>query len=323
MDKVQEMNICLQNYIKDVYCNNYFINKNYFYYDFILSGKAKIKNLESVSKEISTYIKAPCFPEISFLVSEGKIRFEYFSPRTDILNFFDLYNKEPEQKSKLSCLLGESKNSDKVYLDIKEAPHVLVSGTTGSGKSSLLHNFVANFLLKDDVEIYLVDPKRCEFFQYEDVNKTSVTYDVDEAIVILKDIVEIMNFRYSKRNNYHPIVVIIDEFADLIIQDVSNEIMKYICILAQKARAARIHLILSTQRPSIDIVKGVIKANFPTRIACKVATHVDSKVILDKVGAENLYGKGDAILKDPQNNFIRFQIAYTNPEEVISKIGLK
>ena len=100
-------------------------------------------------------------------------------------------------------------------------------------------------------------------------------------------------------------------------QDTSGELYLKLCQLSQKCRAAKIHLILSTQRPSANIVNGAIKANFPARISCKVSSHVDSKVILDATGAENLAGRGDALLRDNTRNLERFQIAYTTPQEVL------
>jgi S-DNA-T family DNA segregation ATPase FtsK/SpoIIIE len=116
-------------------------------------------------------------------------------------------------------------------------------------------------------------------------------------------------------------VVIIDEFADLIMQDKEDQFYVALCRLAQKCRAARIHIILATQRPSVNIINGSIKANFPARIACKVASHVDSKVILDTSGAENLLGKGDALIRDNFRHLERFQVAYTTAQEVCSYFG--
>jgi S-DNA-T family DNA segregation ATPase FtsK/SpoIIIE len=113
-----------------------------------------------------------------------------------------------------------------------------------------------------------------------------------------------------------PFLLIIDEFADLSLQDKHWEFYDRICRLAQKSRSAKISIILATQRPGVDIVNGSIKANFPARIACRVASNVDSRVILDAPGAEHLLGKGDALLRDSERYLERFQVAYTTPEEV-------
>ena len=117
-------------------------------------------------------------------------------------------------------------------------------------------------------------------------------------------------------------VIFIDEFADLIMQDKNDQFYLALCRLAQKCRAARINIILSTQRPSVNIINGTIKANFPARIACRVASHVDSKVILDVSGAENLLGKGDALIKDNFRSLDRFQSAYTTATEVCQQLGI-
>jgi S-DNA-T family DNA segregation ATPase FtsK/SpoIIIE len=117
------------------------------------------------------------------------------------------------------------------------------------------------------------------------------------------------------------LVLIIDEFADLIMQDIGDEFYTKLCRLAQKCRAARISIVLSTQRPSVNIINGSIKANFPARISCRVASQIDSKVIIDAGGAENLLGKGDALIKDNFRYLERFQIAYTTANEVCKYFG--
>jgi S-DNA-T family DNA segregation ATPase FtsK/SpoIIIE len=131
-----------------------------------------------------------------------------------------------------------------------------------------------------------------------------------------------MEFRYKNMregvsgDSYSPIVFMVDEFADLIMKDKKLILHNQLCLLAQKCRAAKIYLILGTQRPSVNVISGSIKANFPARISCRVANHVDSKVILDASGAEDLYGQGDALLKDNYRCMERFQIAYTSNKEV-------
>jgi S-DNA-T family DNA segregation ATPase FtsK/SpoIIIE len=115
--------------------------------------------------------------------------------------------------------------------------------------------------------------------------------------------------------------LIIDEFADLIMQDKDDQFFSKLCRLAQKCRAARISIVLSTQRPSVNIINGAIKANFPARISCRVASHVDSKVVLDTSGAEDLIGRGDALLIDNFRHMERFQVAYTDAVEVCNYFG--
>jgi S-DNA-T family DNA segregation ATPase FtsK/SpoIIIE len=140
-------------------------------------------------------------------------------------------------------------------------------------------------------------------------------------------LIDTMEERYAMMRSGKPvtdfpyILFMVDEFADLIMQDKDDLFFMKLCRLAQKCRAARISIILSTQRPSVNIINGAIKANFPARIACKVASHVDSKVILDVTGAENLLGKGDALLRDNFRHMERFQVAYTDAAEVSKFFG--
>ena len=164
--------------------------------------------------------------------------------------------------------------------------------------------------------------------KYEIPNVT-VGYSYTDAIEILDSLLSSMNQRYNLLRNGSNIknfpfgVFIIDEFADLIMQDKDDLFYNKLCQLAQKCRAARLSIIIATQRPSYNVIDGTIKANFPARISCRTASHVDSKVVLDSVGAENLLGQGDALLKDNSRFMERFQIAYTSSEEVCKFFGTK
>jgi S-DNA-T family DNA segregation ATPase FtsK/SpoIIIE len=215
-------------------------------------------------------------------------------------------------------------------MDLAQNPHMLIAGTTGSGKSTLVHTIIANIFNYNNVKLILSDPKNIEFSEYDSKIKHSnleVVYTYDETVAMLDDLLELMESRYRDiragldPKSLHSVVFIIDEFADLIMQDSDGSFYNKLCRLAQKCRSSKIHLIISTQRPSVNIIDGTIKANFPSRIACRVASHIDSKVILDTIGAENLLGKGDALLKDNFRNLERFQVAYTSPQEVCSYFG--
>ena len=195
-------------------------------------------------------------------------------------------------------------------------PHLLVAGTTGSGKSVGLNTFILSLILAketSELKLVLIDPKRIEFSIYNDQQYmlTPVVTENKDAVAVLAYLVDEMERRYRQleeshcRNidEYHLrvglmpyIVCVIDEFADLV--TVSPEVEKYIRLLAQKARACGIHLILATQRPSVDVVTGVLKANFPSRLAYKTAASADSRTVLDTTGAEKLLGRGDALFLD-------------------------
>ena len=214
-------------------------------------------------------------------------------------------------------------------MDLSKNPHMIVAGTTGSGKSTLIHNIIANLLNYNDVYMYLIDPKGIEFSDYEKNNipNVEVGYTYSDVINTLNTVLIAMEYRYEvmrkglSLDSIPYIVLIIDEFADLIMQDKENQFYTKLCQLAQKCRAAKISIVLSTQRPSVNVIDGTIKANFPARIACRVASHVDSRVILDAVGAENLLGQGDALLRDNLRYLDRFQVAYTDASEICKFFG--
>lgn len=299
---------------------------NYVYYDLKLQPRGKVKEIQRYSDEISLALKKSK-PSVKVLHEQGVVRVEFASPREKPLQLFDLFTNDHVPKGGLVCLLGQTVEGKKVWTDLLDNPHCLIAGTTGSGKSTLLHNIIANVFNYNDADLYLVDPKRIEFSQYEGIRNTQVHHTYEEVVDFLGNMIDIMEDRYNKlragwsAQDLKPILIVIDEFADLAMQDKGDLFMDRLCRLAQKCRAARISIILATQRPSVNVVNGAIKANFPARIACKVASHVDSKVILDTVGAENLLGKGDALLCDNSRNMERFQVAYTNATEVCTIFG--
>jgi len=228
--------------------------------------------------------------------------------------------------------------------DLAEMPHLLVAGATGMGKSVGLNVIISSLVNKktpDELKMVLIDPKQVELTVYEKIAKPyiakltessdAIVTDPDKALETLEAICELMEKRYAKlkdknvRNikEYNDIVeeklpyyvVIIDEYGDLIMQSTGQAMEKAICRIAQKARAVGIHMIISTQRPSTDIVTGRIKANFPTRISFRTVTGTDSRVILDRVGAEKLTGKGDMLYYNGGDT-TRCQCAYISTEEV-------
>ena len=210
--------------------------------------------------------------------------------------------------------------------DITKAPHLLIAGATGSGKSVFLNSILSQLSNLSNVELHLFDPKMVELSQFAHSKNTKEYYSNTEDIYLaLDDMVKVMNNRYcelsgakvrniqeyAKKMTYK--FVVIDEFGDLIISKVkdgktnlSSEIEKNILLLAQKARAAGIHLIIATQRPSVDIITGSIKANFPTKVAFRTAKETDSRILLDASGAEKLLGKGDMLFNSDEGE-IRLQ----------------
>ena len=221
-------------------------------------------------------------------------------------------------RSRLSLALGQSVAGEPIVADLGKMPHLLIAGATGSGKSVAVNAVIACILMHaspEEVRFVMIDPKRVElsaFAQIPHLAFSSIVTDVDKVVGTLQAVIHEMETRYRRfstlgvRNieayNKHPRcptklpywVVIIDELADLMMA-APYEVEKQICRLAQLARATGIHLIIATQRPSVDVVTGLIKANFPTRIAFAMSSQVDSRTILDTSGAEKLLGRGDML----------------------------
>jgi len=219
--------------------------------------------------------------------------------------------------------IGVRINGEPYVYDITSAPHLLIAGATGSGKSVLLHNIVRQLQTKENVEVHILDPKMVEFGEYEDMEKIQYLTDTKEMSEHLSKWQDIMQHRFTLlrkakakniteynakgKNKMSYVYIIIDEFGDLVKGKIGSDVMDHALVLAQKARAVGIHLILATQRPSVDIISGTIKANFPARIALKTASIIDSRVILDIDGAEKLTGKGDILFADGTGAPVRLQ----------------
>jgi len=241
-------------------------------------------------------------------------------------------------KSKLAVALGLDVAGKPVIANIARMPHILIAGATGTGKTVCLNTFVASLLFRatpNEVKLILVDPKRVELIQYNGVPHllTPVIVEPEKVVSALKWAISEMDRRYklfaqtgvrnidaynelSGFSSMPYIVIIIDELADIILF-APVEVEDTICRIAQMARATGIHLIISTQRPSVDVLTGLIKANIPCRIAFAVSSMVDSRVILDQQGAEKLLGRGDMLFIPPdQAKPTRIQGAYVSEPEI-------
>lgn len=329
MNNIEQFNHILNSFKIKASCLDIHQVDNYIFYDVKLHPQAKVKDFQKYGDEISLALKKPNKPSVKILHEEGIVRIEFALPREEPLKLFDFFTNDNVPDGGLVCLLGQAVNGDKVWMDLSQNPHMIVAGTTGSGKSTLLHNIMGNMLNYNDAYVFLVDPKNIEFHLYEDLHneQINVTYSYDGAMNFLDSLLALMEQRYAmirageSIEEFPYVLFMVDEFADLIMQDKDDLFFSKLCRLAQKCRAARISIVLATQRPSVNIINGAIKANFPARLSCKVASHVDSKVILDTVGAENLLGAGDALLRDNFRHMERFQVAYTNAVEVCDLLG--
>ena len=292
---------------------------------------------------------------IAPIPGKGTIGIEVPNSKPVVVPMADIIGSKKFQESKfeLPIALGKTITNDVYMVDLCKMPHVLVAGATGQGKSVGLNAIITSLLYKKhpaELKFVMVDPKMVEFSMYEPIEKhflakmpdatDAIITDVSKVVLTLNSLCVEMDARYellkearvrqikeynekfiNRRLNpnlghrYLPyIVVVIDEFADLIMQ-VGKEVETPIARIAQKARAVGIHMILATQRPSANVITGVIKANFPARFAFKVASLLESRVILDNSGAEQLIGRGDMLVSQG-NDFERVQCAFVDTPEV-------
>ena len=272
----------------------------------------------------------------------------------EAISLRELLESEPYRRStsKLSIALGKTIHGEPYVTDLAAMPHLLIAGSTGAGKSVGINGMLTSILYRatpDDVRLIMIDPKRLELGMYEDIPHllTPVVVDPKQASNALRWAVREMEERYktlaaegvrnieqynrnvqqaieekrTPKNGEQPrplpfIVVVIDELADLMMV-ASNEVEESIARLAQMARAVGIHLILATQRPSVDVITGLIKANLPSRISFRVSSKIDSRTILDSGGAEQLLGRGDMLFLPPGSaRLIRVHGAYVTEHEI-------
>lgn len=242
---------------------------------------------------------------------------------------YNCMNKKISTKARsinnIVSYIGYDNTGDLIELDFGKIPHILVSGTTGSGKSVLLNTLIASFFhttMSKYFQLYIIDTKRISFEQYRNCSNVEIIDEIPQAITTLEYVILLMENRYKElqKDNtitFKQVFVIVDELADLVLSSDSDLIMNYLIRLSQKARACNIHLILATQRPTVNVVNGLLKANLDCRLCLKVASVRDSVVALDHKGAEKLLGKGDLIIKMPYESFERRgQVALTTEQEL-------
>jgi S-DNA-T family DNA segregation ATPase FtsK/SpoIIIE len=263
------------------------------------------------------------------------------NPEAALVTLGDITREFPSHAGPLMAWLGLDLGGKPVYVDIARMPHLLIAGSTGTGKSVCLNAILASMLLRttpDQLRMILIDPKKVELNHYESIPHllTPVVTNMKDAAAVLSNIVREMESRYelmgmARARNLRDwneareaageapmptILVVIDELADLMMVSPA-EVEDAIIRMAQKSRAVGIHLVLATQRPSVDVITGMIKANVPSRIAFAVSSQVDSRVILDAGGAETLLGHGDMLFRPVGSSRLqRLQGAYVGEEEI-------
>ena len=316
-------------------------------YEYRPEPGTKINKIASLSNDLAMALKATRIRIIAPIPGKDVIGIEVPNDLRETVYLKELLSKDQFKKSSspINLSLGKDISGVPLFTDLKTAPHLMIAGTTGSGKSVFLHSIITSMLYKAtprELKFIMIDPKMLELSGYEDIPHLlhPVVTDPKKAAAALKWAVKEMETRYKllsdigvrdidsynqkieSNKDYDVltdslpfIVIIIDELADLMFV-APNEIKESITRLSQMARAAGIHLIVASQRPSADVVAGLIKANFPSRISFAVSSKVDSSIILDSSGAEELLGKGDMLLLRPPNNLVRVQGAIISDKEI-------
>ncbi|MDQ3874532.1 MAG: DNA translocase FtsK [Actinomycetota bacterium] len=310
-------------------------------YELQLAPGTKVSKVAALKDDLSYALATTEIRILAPIPGKQAVGVELPNLSPNLVTLGDIFEDLPPAASPLAVWLGKDISGAPVWTDLARMPHILIAGTTGSGKSGCINTMLTSILLRatpDDVRLILVDPKRIELGYYESIPHllTPVVSSPKEASAVLANVVGEMDRRYERlsllraRNlpeanralrgrGERPLpylLVVIDELADLMMispQEVEDAVIR----LAQKSRAVGIHLVLATQRPSVDVITGMIKANVPSRIAFAVSSQTDSRVILDQAGAESLLGQGDMLFRPLGTSRLqRLQGAYVSEEEI-------
>jgi DNA segregation ATPase FtsK/SpoIIIE-like protein len=310
-------------------------------YELQLAPGTKVAKVAALKDDLSYALATTEIRILAPIPGKQAVGVEVPNQSPNLVTLGDIYDELPATSSPLSVWLGKDISGNAVWTDLARMPHVLIAGTTGSGKSGCINTILTSILLRatpDDVRMILIDPKRIELGYYESIPHllTPVVSSPKTAAAALANVVGEMERRYERMSAVRArslpemnrslrgrgekqlpyLLVVIDELADLMMispQDVEDAVIR----LAQKSRAVGIHLVLATQRPSVDVITGMIKANVPSRIAFAVSSQTDSRVILDQAGAESLLGQGDMLFKPLGTSRLqRLQGAYVSEEEI-------
>jgi len=310
-------------------------------YELQLAPGTKVAKVAALKDDLSYGLATTEIRILAPIPGKQAVGVELPNLSPNLVTLGDIFDDLPATASPLSVWLGKDISGAAVWTDLARMPHLLIAGTTGSGKSGCINTLLTSILLRatpDEVRMILIDPKRIELNHYESIPHllTPVVSSPKEASAVLANCTAEMERRYERlaqvrarnlneanrsfRQRGEPtipyLLVVIDELADLMMiapQAVEDAVIR----LAQKSRAVGIHLVLATQRPSVDVITGMIKANVPSRIAFAVSSQTDSRVILDQGGAESLLGQGDMLFKPLGTSRLqRVQGAYVSEEEI-------
>jgi DNA segregation ATPase FtsK/SpoIIIE, S-DNA-T family len=306
-------------------------------YEFEPAPGVKVSKVINLSEDLARNTSSTS-ARVSVIPGKNTVGIEIPNESRESVSLREIINNDKFQKReiKLPIALGKSISGMPIVGDLTTMPHLLIAGTTGSGKSVCINTIIVSLLYKlnpDLCKFILIDPKMLELSTYEGIPHllTPVITDAKKATSALAWTVREMNSRYklmskvgvrnidgynAKHKLKMPyIVVVVDEMSDLMLV-AGKEIENYIQKLSQMARAAGIHIIMATQRPSVDVITGTIKANFPTRVSFQVSSKIDSRTILGEQGAEQLLGKGDMLFMSSANRIIRIHGPYVSEQEI-------
>lgn len=310
-------------------------------YELQLAPGTKVGKVAALKDDLAYALATTDIRILTPIPGKSAVGVEVPNPHADWVTLGDIYQDFPKSASPLMFWLGKDISGKPVYADLTRLPHLLIAGTTGSGKSGCVNCIVSSILLRstpEQVRMIMIDPKKVELSHYDRIPHllVPVVTNMRDAAGVLQNVVKEMEDRYElmeldharnlpelnktrARRGERPlpyILIVIDELADLMMaspQEVEDAVIR----LAQKSRAVGIHLVVATQRPSADVITGLIKANIPSRIAFAVSSQIDSRVILDVNGAETLLGQGDMLFKPLGSiHMQRIQGAYITEEEI-------
>ena len=342
-ERMNAINDVFNDFHVGAFCASYVVGPSVTRYNIDYTANVSIRSVDKLVDDISRRLGGVSARFEGVVEGQKYSGLEVPNAKITAVPFKELYESLPDVKKKpLAVAFGKSIEDKFVIADFAEFPHALVAGTTGSGKSVFTNSIICTLIMRnspEDLKLVLIDPKKVEMNKYRDIPHLlcPVINDANIAKLTLSKLVDEMNRRYNildetacsnirsyneeaEENGWEKmpyIFVFIDEYADLV--DSCKDVSQPVVSIAQKARAAGIHMLIATQRPSTNVITGVIKGNLPTRIALAVAMQVDSVTILGEGGAEKLLGKGDMLVQSPlvsRVGMVRLQGCYIQDKEI-------
>ena len=348
-ERVEAINRILADFKVGAHCTGYKIGPGVTRFNIDYDPNVTVKSVERIIGDISRRLGGLHTRFTPIVPNEPFSGFEVPNVVTTTVGFKEVFDALPDvNKHPLAVAFGKDISGNVVYADFDDFPHLLVAGTTGSGKSIYIHSIIDTLIMRvspDDLKLVLVDPKKVEMTKYRDMPHLlcPIITEADKCKVLLTKLVTEMNDRYDKFardpeisniKQYNAwakehdeelmpyIIAVIDEYADLV--DNCKEISQPVVSIAQKARACGIHMLISTQRPSTNVITGTIKGNIPTHVALLTSNYTDSMIIIGEAGAETLQGRGDMLVQSPlisRAGVVRLQGCFVQNKEITHIVG--